>query len=617
MGASQRAGESFHYNFHRCNIHERRRAALCARCFPLLCFLLVVVIAALGFVACPSILLALCAFLNLTLCLGMTSSGLFCLLGIRFVADELKQDGAFVEEDGVLHLIVIPNYKEDLNMLQQTMRSLSEAHGSQSFHVVLAMEAREGEAAEEKSHELIDQFSKHFGELSVTSHPAHLLQEHIDGSSDKEVPGKASNLKWAVHQAYTTLKQDGRDLSNVVLTVADADVLFHPRYFVQITKDFCHLRTKGGHLWTMWQAPQLPFRNYYVAPACSRVWAYVASVYEFGGVAGLSFGGEHIVFSAYSLPLQLAVMAEAHEGDVIAEDHHCYIRCFFYSALALAHQAANSSRLEEIMPGQSPFRESMRPLQLRPIYLPAKATSVLSDQGAWQTWIDRWHQAKRHAQGVAELSYVVLSTYDAFSQLGGQLLRFGLLSSVVRMVGRMMYIHLLPACQFVAMVTLTLCWVFEGGHIPMCTNSSSSRTTTMCALAGVWLPTWPIIAPSVCIVLGTVALVVVAYIRPAAAGHYSGSLWASEAGGLPPTCGSSKWTLVGLVIWDCAIYAGILVLPYGIIVEVLAFWSVAFRGNRFDYITATKAMLPGVELTGGKDQSPLLQQEAMYAEAAE
>lgn len=139
----------------------------------------------------------------------------------------------------------------------------------------------------------------------------------------------------------------------------------------------------------------------------------------------------------------------------------------------------------------------------------------------------------------------------------------------------------------------------------------------MCALAGVWLPTWPIIAPSVCIVLGTIALVVVAYITPAASGHYQGSLWASEAGGLPPTFGSSKLTLVGLVIWDCVIYAGVLVLPYGIMVEVLAFWSVAFRGNRFDYITATKAMLLPVEAAEGKDRNPLLQQEAMYADAAE
>eukprot|EP00930_Biecheleria_cincta_P040559 TRINITY_DN27785_c0_g1_i1.p1 TRINITY_DN27785_c0_g1~~TRINITY_DN27785_c0_g1_i1.p1 ORF type:complete len:612 (-),score=69.08 TRINITY_DN27785_c0_g1_i1:13-1848(-) len=611
MGASRQTGEMHHYNFHRCNIHERRRAALCARCFPLLCFLSVIVIAAFGFVMCPSILLALCAFLNLTLCLGMSSSGLFCLLGIRFIAKELKHEGASVEEDSVLHLIVIPNYKEDLNMLQQTLRSLSEAHGSQHFHVVLAMEAREGEAAEQKAHELIEQFSKHFGKLSVTSHPSTLSQEHIDGSSDKEVPGKASNLKWAVHEAYTTLQQDGGDVTSVVLTVADADVLFHPRYFVQITKDFCELRTKGCHLWTLWQAPQLPFRNYYVAPACSRVWAYVASVYEFGGVAGLSFGGEHIVFSAYSLPLQLAVMAQAHEGDVIAEDHHCYIRCFFYSALALAHQSS-SSHLEEIMPGQSSL-SGIRPLQLRPVYLPAKATSVLSDQGAWQTWIDRWHQAKRHAQGVAELSYVVLATYDAFSQLRGQLLRFWFVSSVVRMIGRMMYIHLLPACQFVAMVTLTLCWVSGGGSIPTCTYSDSSVTTTVCALAGVWLPTWPIIAPSVFIIVGTIALVVVAYIRPAAAGHYRGSLWASEAGGLPLTWGSSKLTLVGLVIWDCAIYAGILVLPYGIMVEVLAFWSVAFRGNRFDYITATKAMRS--EATQ-KDHSPLLTQ-AMNAEDAE
>eukprot|EP00434_Breviolum_minutum_P030595 symbB.v1.2.027056.t1/scaffold2750.1/size124631/1 len=62
------------------------------------------------------------------------------------------------------------------------------------------------------------------------------------------------------------------------------------------------------------------------------------------------------------------------------------------------------------------------------------------------------------------------------------------------------------------------------------------------------------------------------------------------AGGLPATCGSSFWTLSGLVLWDCLIFAGVLVLPYGIMVEILAFWNVAFRGNRFEYVTATKAL---------------------------
>ncbi|CAE7450722.1 RMV1 [Symbiodinium necroappetens] len=212
--------------------------------------------------------------------------------------------------------------QSDLQMLSQTLTSLAQAHGAHSFHVVLAMEAREGPAGLEKAAQLSRGFSKYFSTLRSTSHPSNLREEHADGSWDPEVPGKASNVKWAVREAHRELLKESVDPASVILTVADADVVFHPRYFSHLTRDFGAVREHGGgwHEWTIWQAPQLPFRNYYASPACSRVWAYVASIWECGGVAGLSFGSEHFAFSTYSLPLLLAVEAEAHEGDVIAED---------------------------------------------------------------------------------------------------------------------------------------------------------------------------------------------------------------------------------------------------------------------------------------------------------
>ncbi|CAE6969463.1 PUT1 [Symbiodinium sp. CCMP2592] len=289
--------------------------------------------------------------------------------------------------------------QSDLQMLSQTLTSLAQAHGAHSFHVVLAMEAREGPAGLEKAAQLDRGFSKYFSTFRSTSHPSNLREEHADGSWDPEVPGKASNVKWAVREAHRELLKESVDPASVILTVADADVVFHPRYFSHLTRDFGTVRRRGGgwHEWTIWQAPQLPFRNYYASPACSRVWAYVASIWECGGVAGLSFGSEHFAFSTYSLPLLLAVEAEAHEGDVIAEDHHCYIRCFFYSAVK---EAALAQGGQEI-----PTWRGLARAHLRPIFLPVKSTSVVSDKGVWQTWIDRWFQAKRHAQGVAELSF--------------------------------------------------------------------------------------------------------------------------------------------------------------------------------------------------------------------
>eukprot|EP00913_Durusdinium_trenchii_P009918 g9309.t1 len=373
-------------------------------------------------------------------------------------------------------------------------------------------------------------------------------------------------------------KKEGKDASSLLLTVADADVLFHPRYFSHVANDYIQLRKQGGdqHEWALWQAPQLPFRNYFASPACSRVWAYVASLYEFGGVAGLSLGSDHIVFSTYSLPLRLAVEAETHEGDVIAEDHHCYIRCFFYSVMKEAMRRRNSS-LPLAEPG-------LARTHLRPVFLPVKATSVVSES-AWQTWKDRWLQAKRHAQGVAEVSCIVLSAMDAVRQLPLSSWTWSFSFSVARMAGRLMYIHMLPACQFVATIFLALNWVCNGFQIQLCASTDTTRDLLLCGAAGAWNPAWPAIPITAFIVSCSILMVFVVYLQPLKQGHFHGrrpqtwfrkglgrgegdnwsrlalpgSIWTSEAGGLPPTCGSSFFTLAGLVLWDCLVFAGILV----------------------------------------------------------
>eukprot|EP00913_Durusdinium_trenchii_P019570 g18397.t1 len=110
---------------------------------------------------------------------------------------------------------------KDEQILSQTLTSLAQAHGAQSFHVVLAMEewhrneglfvcfsmfflntwmpcrlqAREGDPAVKKANQLSEEFGKHFATLRRTSHPENLRQVHMDGSWDPEIPGKASNLK--------------------------------------------------------------------------------------------------------------------------------------------------------------------------------------------------------------------------------------------------------------------------------------------------------------------------------------------------------------------------------------------------------------------------------------
>jgi len=161
--------------------------------------------------------------------------------------------------------------------------------------------------------------------------------------------------------------------------------------------------------WTIWQPPQLPFRNYYGCMAPARVWGYIATIYEFGGVGGLVHAGFHMTFSSFSLPLELVSEADPWDGDVIADDHHCYLKCFLYSIYKQASKLAQAGGSCGIDP----------PLVVRPVMLPVKSTSVVAD-GCFSSYSARFNQAKRHSQGVAELSYIFLGVFNCYAPCQGE-----------------------------------------------------------------------------------------------------------------------------------------------------------------------------------------------------
>src|ERR1035437_9173247 len=69
------------------------------------------------------------------------------------------------------HVVVIPNYKENLEKLRQTLRSLSsQTFPSKQIYVVLAMEKREIEA-KDRAEKLIAEFGKKFGAVLASFHP--------------------------------------------------------------------------------------------------------------------------------------------------------------------------------------------------------------------------------------------------------------------------------------------------------------------------------------------------------------------------------------------------------------------------------------------------------------
>ena len=358
--------------------------------------------------------------------------------------------------------------EEDVELLSQTLQSLSEAKDSGNLFVVLAMEDREGLSGVEKANKLKEHFEGKFAEILIVMHPQDLQQEHNDGTVSPELPGKASNLRWAVRTAHVDLAmREAINMEFAVLTVADADCIFHPSYFSEVSKSFLTLRRSNEHLTSMWQAPQLPFRNYFESPAPSRVWGYLAAVFDFGSVSSLSSGGQHMLFSAYSVALQTAVDSDLWDGDVITEDHHAYLKGFFYSIRARA-MVRMEQKIKQASSHGPNAATSVKPLQIHPIMFPIKSTSVASDEGTLTSWYQRWQQAKRHAQGVAELSYAVLATFDMFCTLPARAIDLELIVSLFKVMTRLLCVHIIPPCQMVAATALSIQYFFFEPKIQQC-----------------------------------------------------------------------------------------------------------------------------------------------------
>lgn len=587
------------YPFHKANIHERRWAATFCRMFPLACFVTVGVVGGHATFRSHYTLLWLTALFNLALWLWVVTTSLLSIFATCFKLTGLEQmpqkisdpnsasilsagageSPAVLGDTGsadhgkiIKHLIILPNYKEEESMLHETLESYAECEGSESFCIVLGMEEREGVAAETKAENLKREFSSKFAEVLICTHPKNMVETHLDGSDTAEVPGKASNLKYAVTYACETLESAPYDIDTkqLLLTVADADCIFHPLYFSHVARD----HERHGTLWTMWQAPQFQYRNYATSPIVSRVWSYISGVYEFGGLAGVTFpifGCHAMVHSSYTMPLELARAADPWDGDGMAEDHHAFLKCFFFRML------------------KTPQGGCFRNLDIRPVFLPVKSTAVANEEYL-QSWVDRWSQAKRHAQGVSELSYALLATYDAFTtQPLNRMLDPRVVFQLSQVFVRLFCMHILPILQGLCLGMLTATWFLHHRHIDLCPDRlwlfkpGDVDQTFLCGIAGAWVLTWPVVVPMILLMFANFLLLQKVCLHPSS----DATIWHSENGKVK---NNSSWRVFFMLAMDAILGMSWILFIYGFLVEVIAYTNVAINGNDFNYISANKGV---------------------------
>ncbi|KAI9357260.1 glycosyl transferase family group 2-domain-containing protein [Zopfochytrium polystomum] len=275
---------------------------------------------------------------------------------------DLRHDLPF---DDVNHVIVLPNYKENMDTLCETLDVLaSHSRAITQYKVCLAMEDSE-QGSEKKAIALVSRYADAFLQIVYTIHPVGL---------DGEIRGKSSNVAWATRQMAKKSKNHRAE----IITVMDADTCFTEDYFNSLNYFFC-VATPDQRKVLMFAPVTIFDRNAKDVPfvvRCSDIMWSVAVMSNFYPSCPVRFP-----CSAYSVSMDLAASVGFWDtgSEAIGEDMHMYLKCYF------ATQGV---------------------VRVEPIYSPASCCNIEGKNAIGNIWA-RFNQAKRHLWGSLDFGYAL------------------------------------------------------------------------------------------------------------------------------------------------------------------------------------------------------------------
>lgn len=343
-----------------------------------------------GAVAAPLALVSSAALLSLYVAVRFALAGAANLWGLIMIrrwsqvdwsAEYARRAGSdSLPIESVRHLVVIPNYREELVTLRRTLRRLAaQSRAAESISVALAMEASEPGAAE-KGALLEAEFAASFERFFVVCHPA-----GISG----EMRCKSANQAWAARWARRRLVDElGVNINHVLVTTMDSDTIWHPDTFAALTVLFA---TDARRYATFWQAPIRYHGNVWDTNPLLRILHAYSSTWELAYLAAPWWRA--LPMSSYSVSLRLLDSAGYWDPNVIADEWHMYIKTFF-------------RRREDV--------------HLQPVFLPFHAHAT-TGRSLVEAVRERYLQTLRHAWGAKEIGYTIaqIAAYPEVSLRGG------------------------------------------------------------------------------------------------------------------------------------------------------------------------------------------------------
>lgn len=264
------------------------------------------------------------------------------------------------------HLIFLPTYKEDLEILKTTFRSLAASRypKQEKFIIVLAGEERDQERFRANTEALKAEFGGEFFRFLVTEHPKGLPDE---------MPGKGSNIHWAGHRAKELIDELHIPYENVIVSSFDIDTCAHPQYFAYLTHKYL---THPNPTRTSFQPIALYNNNLWDSPALIRVAAFGTTFWLMGELAR----PERLsTFSSHSMSFKALVDVGFWQKDIVTEDSRIFLQCL------LRYDGDYT---------------------VTPLFIPVSMDTVMADT-ARQSLVNLYKQQRRWAWGVEHFPFLM------------------------------------------------------------------------------------------------------------------------------------------------------------------------------------------------------------------
>jgi len=264
----------------------------------------------------------------------------------------------------IYHLVLVPTYKEDIEIIRSSIKSVYESlYPKDRIIYILGFEERDCERAEEYAKILQAENQGKFLDFITTMHPDNLPDE---------IKGKGPNITYAMKTALPIIDKLGLPHQNVLVTNMDTDNIMDKKYLTCLTYKYL---TTPDPMHKSFQPLPMYFNNIWDVPMPMRLIAMGSSFWQ---LMVASRPSRLRNFSSHTQSLDALVATDFWSKTTIVEDGHQFWRSYF------------------VFHGNH---------EVVPIFVPIYQDAILGAT-IFATIKEQYLQKKRWSWGVSDIPYV-------------------------------------------------------------------------------------------------------------------------------------------------------------------------------------------------------------------